>query len=64
MHGTYLLSPRIVLKPMFLPSKQLTGPPIEDCCPSCRIPIGAPIEPVSALVENSESRNMGEINGE
>jgi len=64
MHGTYLLNPKIVLKPMFSPFKTTQYPPIEDCCPSCRIPVGAPVEPVSSLVENVESNYMGEINGE
>lgn len=42
---------------MFSSSKHLTAPPVE-------LPVGAPVEPISALVENIESRRMGEIDGE
>jgi len=50
-------------KLVFSPFKQLTAPPVEAYCPSCRIPVGALVELVGAPIENDESKNMGEING-
>lgn len=64
MHGTYLLKPQIMLKTHVFFLKMAHCPPIEP-------PIGAPIVPVSALVEptgapvdNEKSRRMGDIDGE
>jgi len=42
---------------MFSSSKQLTAPPVE-------LPVGAPVEPVSAPIEQAKSMKMGEIYGE